>query len=68
MENNDDIYNLLYGRAKEVQPHIQKLVRNFEKDGLKPEEILVEISFSLIHEGYKLRELKDGIKLKAEIH
>ena len=67
MENNDTQYHLLlYERAKEVQPHIQKLVRNFEKDGLKPDEILLEVSFALIHEGYRLRELKDGVKLKVE--
>jgi hypothetical protein len=61
----NDEYNILYKRAREVQPHIKKLVSNFEKDGLSSDDILIEICFSLIHDGYRLRELKDGVKIKA---
>ena len=66
MENQNDHHELLYQRAKEVQPHIKKIASNCEKDGLSPDEILVEVSFALIHEGYKLRELKNAIKLKGD--
>jgi len=65
---NQNYHELLYQRAKEVQPHIKKIVSNCEKDGLTPDDTLIEVSFALIHEGYRLRELKDGVKLKAEQH
>ena len=61
---NEEYFNLLYARAKEVQPNISKLVQDFKASGMTQEEILLEISVALIHEGYRLRDFKDGIILK----
>lgn len=62
---NLEYLDIIYARAKEVQPQIENLVKAFESEGLNQEEILLEISVALINEGYRLRELKDGIKLHA---
>lgn len=60
---NNDLYKLFYNRAKEVQPQIQSLVKNLQEEGLSPEDIIVEVSFALINEGYRLYELKNGVKV-----
>lgn len=56
-------HELLYQRAKEVQPQIESLVKAFEVEGLSQEEILLEISVALINEGYRLHELNQGVKI-----
>ncbi len=63
---NEEYFNLLYARAKEVQPNILKLVQDFKASGMTQEEILLEISVALIHEGYRLRDFKDGITIEEE--
>lgn len=58
-------FEMIYARAKEVQPNIKLLVQDFEASGMEQEDILLEISVALIHEGYRLHELKNGIKVNS---
>ena len=63
---NDELHLLLYQRVKEIQPHLVLLVQNFKSMDMNIDEINTEICFALIHEGYKIRDLIGGIKLKIE--
>jgi len=62
---NEDYLRIIEQRAREVQPHIHLLVQDFKSMGMSQEEIILEISFALMHEGYRLCELKDGVKINA---
>lgn len=62
---NENYFQSVEQRAKEVQPHIQLLVQDFKALGMSQEEIILELSIALIHEGYRLCELKDGVKINS---
>lgn len=63
---NENYHFLLYQRVKEIQPHLVELARGYVKDGMTPEEINIEICFAIMHEGYRLRDLK--IKTHIDTH
>ena len=62
--NHNDLHLFLYERVKEIQPHLLMLVQNYKEMGMNEIEINKEICFALIHEGYKLRCLEEGFKIK----
>ena len=59
---NEEHYNMLYARAKEVQPNLKMLIQDFKATGMSDEEIELEIAFTLIHDGYRLRDIETQIQ------
>lgn len=62
--NNNELHTFLYERVKEIQPHLIVLVQNYKDTGMNEEEINTELCFALLHEGYKIRCLEEGIEMK----
>jgi uridine phosphorylase len=59
---NEEHYNMLYARAKEVQSNLKTLVQEWEDMGMTREEIEVELAFTLIHDGYRLKHIETQIR------
>lgn len=62
---NNETYKLIYTRAQEIQPQILVLIENLKEEGLTKDDIMIEVSFALINEGYRLKELAGGIKVST---
>jgi hypothetical protein len=59
--NNNELYHFLYERVREILPHLNQLSIGYKKDGMTDEEIDTEICFAIMHEGYKIRCLEEGM-------
>ena len=62
--NLDKHHAFLYQRVKEIQPHLTLLVQNFKEMGMTPDEINTEICFAIMNEGYRLKDIEQGVSLK----
>jgi hypothetical protein len=56
---NEEYVQLLYARAVEVQPQLGLLVQDFKAMGMTEEQIAIELSFAMLHEGYRIRYLEE---------
>lgn len=52
-------------RAKELEPTLRILAQDLRELGKSEEEISLELCFSLIHEGWRIRDMQCGIDLSA---
>lgn len=63
--NTEELHFFLYKRVKEIQPHLLLLVKNYKEMGMNSDEINTEICFAIMHEGYRIRDLINGIEIKS---
>jgi uncharacterized protein (UPF0335 family) len=57
LEKYEEDCERMYNRAIEVQDHIKLMFQDLKAMGYTEKEIGIEITFSLIHEGYRIRDL-----------
>ena len=56
---NEEYIQLLYARAIEVQPQLGLLVQDFKAMGMSEDQITIELTFAMLHEGYRIRYLEE---------
>ncbi len=61
---NEEYTKILYSRAIEIQPQLGLLVQDFKAMGMSEEDIAIELSFAMLHEGYRIRCLEQHLTLK----
>lgn len=59
---NEDYIQRLYARAVEVQDHLHQLAMDFKATGMSDEQVAIELSFSMLHEGYRMKHVEDEMK------
>ena len=67
MNNTDyeQMVNMLYARAEEVQENLHMLAQDLKASGMTDEQVAVELSFSMLHEGYRIRYLEEQFQGKT---
>jgi len=55
LSNYDKLVEFLYIRATELQSNLRLLAQDFKAMGMSDEDVAIELSFAMLHEGYRLR-------------
>ena len=63
---DEEYMKALYQRAIEVQPHINALAQDLSAMGMAQEDVVVELTFAMIHEGYRLRCMEEHVVLRPK--
>ena len=61
----DQSCQYMMARAEELVPHVKAIIQDLQAMGKTEHEINVEVCFSLIHEGWRMREMQTGVDLSA---
>jgi hypothetical protein len=64
---NEDYAQILYARAIEVQPQLCLLAQDLKSMGMSDEQVATELSFAMLHEGYRLRHMEQEQKNWEEL-
>ena len=51
----------MMARARELEPELRLIAQDLRAIGNTEEEIALEICFSLLHEGWRIRDMQSGI-------
>jgi len=64
LSNYDKLVEFLYIRATELQSNLRLLAQDFKAMGMSDEDVAIELSFAMLHEGYRLRCVIEEMAVK----